>query len=59
MSNVQNDNTRPTIDDARQRLDELHAEAIKTKASCKIIVEVTYQKGVLQGVQDDRRRYGR
>lgn len=48
-----------TIEDARQRLDELHAEAMRTKSSCKVVVEVTYQRGILQTVQDERRRYGR
>lgn len=48
-----------TIEDARQRLDELHAEAVRGKSSCKVTIEVTYQRGVLQQVQDERRRYGR
>lgn len=56
---MQPDRQPATIEDARQRLDELHAEAVKRGASCKIVVEVTYQNGVLQNVQDERRRYGR
>lgn len=37
---------------------ELHGEAKRTASSCKCLVETTYQKGVLQGIQDERRRYG-
>jgi hypothetical protein len=47
------------IQQAQKRLAELHAEALRTKASCKVTIEVTYQKGIPQQVQDERRRYGR
>lgn len=45
--------------EAIKRLVELDAEAVGGKASCKIVVELTYQKGVPQHVQDERRRYER
>ena len=48
-----------TIQDAYSRLAELDAEAERSKASCKVTIEVTYQEGRIQTVQDERRRYGR
>ncbi len=47
----------PKIREAVRRLLELDAEAVRTRASCKIVVEVTYQQGKAQHVQDERRRY--
>ena len=47
------------IKDAHARLDELHSEAVRSKASCRVVIELTYQDGVPQKVQDERRRYGR
>lgn len=47
------------IKEAISRLLELDAEAVQTRASCKVLVEVTYQKGIAQHVQDERRRYER
>ena len=47
------------LKEAVSRLQELHAEAVRSKASCRVVVELTYQEGVPQKVQDERRRYGR
>lgn len=43
--------------DAFDRLDELLTEAERTKSSAKLVVEVSVSKGVIQTVQDERRRY--
>lgn len=45
------------LTDAMARLHELHTEAITKRLSCKVMVEVTYQNGIPQQVQDERRRY--
>lgn len=47
------------IKEAVRRLLELDAEAVQTRASCKVIVEVTYQRGKPTRVEDHRRRYER
>lgn len=43
--------------EALRRLRELDAEAVRTGASCRVVVEITYQSGKAQHVQDERRRY--
>jgi hypothetical protein len=47
------------FNEALRRLMELDAEAVERKMSCRVVIELTYQKGVAQHVQDERRRYER
>ena len=51
------DERHPKVREALRRLLELADEACVTGASCRVAVELTFQKGVPQHVQDERRRY--
>lgn len=43
--------------EAVNRLQQLYAEAVQSKLSGRIVVELSFAEGVPQKIQDERKRY--